>query len=300
MIITLIDQTTHTMASIDSLGAQLISMKDRSGKEYIWQRDPAFWSGCSPLLFPAVGNCRNGRTVFDGAWYDMTKHGFCREADFDVAEQTDSSAVFRLTASDRTRRFYPYDFVLSLAYRLTGGVLSMDYIVENREAGKTMYYCLGAHPGFNCPMEEGESFEDYMLEFEKEECARSTVYDIENLQFDPSLTGITLDHSRTLPLSPELFRQDAVYFDQIASRKVSLIHQRTRAGVEVSYPGFETVAFWTPYGNNAPFLCIEPWNGSAIWADEDDDFAHKRHVQVLDHGQMRCHHLEIRILTPQG
>ncbi len=295
MTVTLIDQATLTMAAIDPVGAQLISLKDPSGKEYIWQRDPAFWSDCSPLLFPSVGNCRDGRTLFEGVWYDMKKHGFCREAEFEVAQRTDSSAVFRLTSNNDTRRSYPYDFSLSLAYRLTGGILSMDYIVENR-GSSAMHYCLGSHPGFNCPLEDGESFNDYMLEFEKEEHTRSVVYDLENLEFDPKRQGLLLDHARTLPLSYDLFLQDAVFFEQIASRKVSLIHQRTRKGVEVSYPGFETVAFWTPLGKNAPFLCIEPWNGSAVWADEDDDFTHRRHVQVLEPGSVRCHHLEIRIL----
>ena len=54
MIITICD--SKTTASIDTLGAQLISMKDASGKEYIWQRDPAVWARCSPLLFPSVGS----------------------------------------------------------------------------------------------------------------------------------------------------------------------------------------------------------------------------------------------------
>lgn len=295
MNVTIIDQATFVMAAVDPVGAQLISLKDHAGKEYIWQRDPAFWSDCSPLLFPSVGNCRNGRALFDGVWYDMKKHGFCREAEFEVTEQTDSAAVFRLTSGKDTRRFYPYDFSLSLAYRLAGGVLSMDYIVENKDS-RAMYYFLGSHPGFNCPLEEGETFEDYMLEFEKEECTRSTVYDLEKLQFDPELPGFLLDRARTIPLSYDLFKQDALFFEQIASRKVALIHQKTRAGVEVSYPGFETVAFWTPCEKNAPFLCVEPWNGSAIWADEDDEFAHRRHVQILEPGQVRCHHLEIRIL----
>ena len=39
MIITIHD--SKTTASIDTLGAQLISMKDAGGKEHIWQRDPA-------------------------------------------------------------------------------------------------------------------------------------------------------------------------------------------------------------------------------------------------------------------
>ena len=41
MIITLRD--AKASASIDTLGAQLVSYKDSSGREYIWQRDPNFW-----------------------------------------------------------------------------------------------------------------------------------------------------------------------------------------------------------------------------------------------------------------
>ena len=295
MIITLTDQNSMTSASIDSVGAQLISLKDGSGKEYIWQRDPDLWSGSSPLLFPAIGNCRNGRTRFDGVWYDMKKHGFCREADFAVTDQTGSSVVFRLTSSDCTRRFYPYDFELTLSYRLEGGTLFMDYSVANPDS-RAICYCLGAHPGFNCPMEEGATFEDYQLEFEKEENTRSVVYDLKALHFDPDRRGLSLDHTRVLPLSYDLFLEDAVYFHQLLSRKVSLIHRGTRRGVEVAFPGFETVAFWTPDGKRAPFLCVEPWNGSAIWADEDDDFIHRRHVQILEPGKTKSYHLEIRII----
>lgn len=295
MIITLTDPTTKNTASIDSLGAQLISMKDQNGKEYIWQRDPDFWSGCSPLLFPAVGGCRGGRTRFEGVWYDMEKHGFCKKSEFSVADRTDSSAVFRLASDDRTRRSYPYEFLLSLTYRFEGGVLLMDYSVENKDS-RTMYYCLGAHPGFNCPLYEGESFEDYQLEFEKEEDTCAMVYDLKAQQFDAESRGVRLDHTRILPLAYPLFDRDAVYFDQIASRRVSIVHRETRRGVEVSYPGFETVAFWTPNGKQAPFLCVEPWNGSAIRSDEDDEFSHRHHVQVLAAKERRDYHLEIRIL----
>lgn len=296
MIITLTDQNTRTTASIDSVGAQLISLKDASGKEYIWQRDPDMWSGSSPLLFPAIGNCRGGRTRFDGIWYNMKKHGFCREADFAVTDQTEASVTFRLASDEGTRLFYPYEFVLSLAYRLESGTLFMDYSVENKDS-RRICYCLGAHPGFNCPLEKGESFEDYQLEFEKEENTHSVVYDVKALHFDPNRRGITLDHSRVLPLSYDLFREDAIYFHELLSRKVSLIHHRTRRGVQVAYPGFETVAFWTPDGKQAPFLCVEPWNGSAIWADEDDEFIHRRHVQILEPGRTKSYHVEIKILN---
>ena len=131
MTITIQDNATHTTAAIESLGAQLVSLKDASGKEYIWQRNPDIWPRCSPLLFPVVGNCRNGRTRFEGEWFEMEKHGFCKESDFTVVRQSDHTVTFRLAANAQTRRSYPYEFVLSLTYRLKNGVLLLDYCVEN-------------------------------------------------------------------------------------------------------------------------------------------------------------------------
>ncbi|MCI9162448.1 MAG: aldose 1-epimerase family protein [Lachnospiraceae bacterium] len=295
MIITIQDKATHTTAAIDSLGAQLISLKDSAQKEYIWQRDPEIWPRCSPLLFPAVGNCRKGRTLFEGQWFEMEKHGFCKESDFSVEGQEEDSVTFRLSANAQTRCSYPYEFRLSLTYRLGNGVLCMDYQVENLDS-REICYCIGSHPGFICPLSEGESFEDYQLEFEKEENTWTMPYDLQALQFDAERQGLSLEHTRILPLSYELFREDAIYFDKLQSRKVALVHKETRRGVEVSHPGFETVAFWTPYGKNAPLLCIEPWNGCAIRSDEDDEFIHRHHVQVLKPGEKKSYPMEIRIL----
>lgn len=294
MIITLENQTIT--AAIDTLGAQLISLKDASGKEYIWQRDPNIWARCSPLLFPAIGNSRNGKTIIEGNWYDMPKHGFCSTTDFQVTAQNQTSATFEIRDNDSTRTMYPYHFTLSLTYTLTSDGVSMDYLVENTDS-KRIYYCLGAHPGFVCPLYEGESFEDYQLEFEREETASVMVYDSQTLQFDRSHYVPLLCNSRTLPLTYALFDHDAVYFDQLLSRKVSIVHRTTRKGIEVEYPGFGSVAFWTPRPAQAPFLCVEPWNGSAICSDEDDHFEHKHDVQQLEPQEKNPYHLGIRILS---
>lgn len=293
MMITI--QDAKSTAAIAPTGAQLLSLKDSSGKEYIWQRNPAYWKNCSPLLFPAIGNSRNNQTYFDGAAYEMPKHGFCKESVFDVYEQTDSSVSFRLAANEMTRRHYPYDFVLTLTYRLENGVLSMIYTVEN-SGDCHMPYCLGAHPGFNCPLEHGASFEDYQLIFELEENTKSIVYDLEAMEFDVKQHRVSLENTRILPLHHQLFDQDAIYFDKIKSRKVSLVHAGTGHGVEVSYPGFESVAFWSPTGKDAPLLCVEPWNGSAICSDEDDVFIHKHGVLTLKPGESKSHLLQIRMI----
>lgn len=293
MLVTI--QDSKTTAVIDSFGAQLVSLKDSSGKEYIWQRDPSIWSRCSPLLFPAVGNSRNDKTMFEGVWYEIPKHGFCKETDFKVVHQSSDSASFEITDTETTKTMYPYEFCLTLTYSLNDGVLSMDYKVDNLDS-RPIYYCIGAHPGFICPLEDGEQFEDYVLEFEQEETASCTVHNMEKQEYDHSRHILLIDHSRRLPLDYHLFDNNAVFFETINSRKVSLVNPKTNRGVEVAYPDFETIAFWTPDHINAPFLCIEPWNGSAICSDEDDEFTHKHHVQKLELGESRSYHLGVKIL----
>lgn len=282
-------------AVINSVGAELISLKNASDKEYMWQKDPEFWTGCSPLLFPAIGNSRNGKTIIEDTWYDMPKHGFCRGIDFQIKHQEASSVTFWISDSEHTKTMYPYSFYLSLTYTLKEDGISMDYLVKNQE-DRAIYYSLGAHPGFRCPMEEGERFEDYQLEFEHNETLSALVYDLEKLQFDRNTQVPILKNSRILPLNYRLFDQDAVYFDNITSRKVSLVHSVTKKGVEVSYPSFSSVAFWTPTKKDAPLLCVEPWNGSAICSDEDDEFIHKHDIQKLEMGETKAYHLRIKIL----
>ena len=293
MLITIQDKTAS--AVIDTTGAQLISLKDGAGKEYIWQRDPQYWSSCSPLLFPVVGNLRNNETIIEGRIWHIKKHGFCRTMDFDVTEQTEDSVTMEIHDTPETKELYPYSFRLSLTYAIKDGTLSIAYRTVNTD-DRTIHYCIGAHPGFNCPLDDGASFTDYVLEFEKEETASSMVYDLEKLHFNPANRVARLDHEKRLPLTRELFKDDSVYFDQLESRKVSLIHKDTGHGIEVSFPGFDTVAFWTPYPAEAPFVCIEPWNGSGVYADEDDEFIHKNHVQTLEKGQEKTYGLSIRIV----
>ena len=76
MIVTI--QSGNVSAQIDSFGGQLLSF-EKDGKEYIWQRNPAYWNSCAPILFPVVGRLRNKVLSVKGRDYPMTMHGFVRE-----------------------------------------------------------------------------------------------------------------------------------------------------------------------------------------------------------------------------
>ena len=282
-------------ATIDTFGAELKSFRNPSGKEFIWTSDPAFWMRSSPLLFPTIGNVRNNKTIINGSEYSMPKHGFCKDSDFTVLSQSETQVTFSLTDSAETLKMYPFHFELRLSYELSGNKILMTYEVFNKDTSD-MYYHIGAHPGFMCPLEEGEVLSDYVLEFSKEEQLVSTVYDLENLCFNKDKTTTFAQKATVLPLNASMFDQDAVYFPHTASHGVSLKNPSTGKGVYMDYSGFKSIAFWTPIGGNAPFLCLEPWNGAAIFEDEDDIFAHKRDIEVLAPSKDATYKLEISLL----
>lgn len=293
MIITL--SSMNYQVTVNTLGAELKSFRNPIGTEYIWNSDPAHWMRSSPLLFPTIGNVRNGKTVIEGKEYEMPKHGFCKDSEFTVLSQSGDTVTFSLSTNENTRQNYPYDFELRLTYRLCRNRLSMTYQVYNKDT-RTMYYHIGAHPGFMCPLAEGEAFTDYVLSFEKEERLEATVYDLTNLCFSSTQKKLFAEKGTVLPLTVEMFDNDAVLFPHTDSRMVQLLNPATGNGMEMRYTGFHSIAFWTPAGGTAPFLCLEPWNGAAIYDNDSDIFSEKRDILSLDAGGEAEYQLEITLL----
>ena len=165
----------------------------------------------------------------------------------------------------RTHRAYPYAFCLSLAYELKDGILFMEYQVENRDQ-RDMWYAIGAHPDLTVPWRKALPLRitSWYLKGRKH---RQHPLRFGAAALSPSKPGTRL-RGRTLSLKREMFKNDAVFFDKLNSRAVSILNPATGHGVEVEFPGFETVAFWTLYPEPAPYLCVEPWNGSGIYENE--------------------------------
>src|SRR5579862_8649664 len=107
-------------ARINPLGAELWSLADGDGREYMTDADPAFWTGHAPLLFPIVGALNGGRYRLGERVYELPKHGFARTSRFECTDKHDASARFRLTDNEATRAVYPFAFTLDLAFALEG------------------------------------------------------------------------------------------------------------------------------------------------------------------------------------
>lgn len=154
---------------VSSQGAELRSLKSRTNEqEYLWQADPDYWSGTSPLLFPVIGKSFMDSYLHEGLEYHMPQHGFARNFDWKCVYQQKDSLSFELRASAETQQMYPFDFVLQVNYKIEKNRLRVHYHVRN--GGKNvMPFAIGGHPGFNCPLKETESRSSYSLVFEQQE-----------------------------------------------------------------------------------------------------------------------------------
>lgn len=283
MIVTL--KSNSCIVKIDSTGSELISFLDIFGTEYIWQKDKEFWPRSSPLLFPIVGNLRNDKTIINNDTYNISKHGFVRDMDFEVVYTSGNKAIFSLSYSEETLKIYPYKFNISMTYLLNDDKLNIEYKFTNL-GSSDMNYCFGAHPAFKLPINKDEKFEDYQIIFNKEENNLCPIYNQKNLHLDVDDRHNYLEtDNKTLNLKYSLFNEDAIIFDKINSDGVKLINKFSSSGIQFDFKDFDFIAFWTPAKKQAEFLCIEPWCGLPVCSDESDEYSNKRGIRKLKQNQ---------------
>jgi galactose mutarotase-like enzyme len=259
-------------ATIKAQGAELCSLKDGNGIEFVWQAKPA-WPRHAPLLFPIVGRLANDELRHRGKIYRMTQHGFARDSRFAWAERGESHCVLVLEDSETTRALYPFAFRLVATYTLDETGLDLTLTIAN--TGEEMLPAsLGGHPAFNWPLQPGEPKESHALTFSNAESAPVRRLDGGLLR---TATESSPVKGKVLPLSESLFVDDAVIFDRLESNSVRYAAGpglSTGPWLKMSWRGFRELGVWSkPSG--APFLCIEPWRGYASPAGFDGEFSDK-------------------------
>lgn len=279
-------QDTTTLTSdlltinIATHGAELCSIIDRSGREYLWQADPRYWKRHSPILFPIVGSVRDGHFTIDGRQYSMSQHGFARDSDFTPLGSTGDEAWYELTSSDTTLAAYPYKFRLQVGYRLTGETVTVIWRVTNTD-DRDIYFQIGAHPAFYYP-DYGSDGERGYLWFD---CEDSFTY----LRIGDGACASLTPHSQ--PLDGHLLRLDTHTFDidtfiiegsQLTS--VALLDRERRPHLTMQFDS-PLLGIWSPPRKDAPFVCIEPWYGRCDREGFEGEFRDRDHVNRLAAGQ---------------
>jgi galactose mutarotase-like enzyme len=277
-------------AEVNPLGAQLSTLRDRAGRDLLWDGDPAVWNGRAPLLFPIVGTLAGGCYRLNSKVYPLSRHGFARGRMFDVLESTPTTAAFRLRADETSLQVYPFHFELELRFALHGPTLSVTAFVRN--TGKEdMPASFGFHPALRWPLPFGRERSSHFIEFARDEPAP-----IRRLNTDGLLTPErqpTPISDRRLALADSLFQNDVIIFDEIQSRSVTYGADSGRR-LRISYPDAPYLGVWTK--PQARFICIEPWHGVSDAAGFTGDFTAKTGVFTVAAGSALPIKMEITLL----
>lgn len=242
---------------INELGAQLTRVYDsKTGTEYLWLGDPAYWTGHAYILWPFVGRQQDGKYTYKGKTYEMKMHGLARYSTFAVTDRTESSVTFTLCSDEETKKVYPFSFVFSVRYSIEGNTVTETVLVENKDS-VDLPYGFGGHPGFNVPLEKGPVFTDYYVEFPDAGDMKRLLFSPRFLMSGEEEETDTLSGNR-MPLHHDLFDNDAVVLSNTGFRAVIKSDKGERA-VEVDYPGCPWCGIWHAVKKDAPYVCIEPW-----------------------------------------
>lgn len=267
--------------AVKTVGAEICSIQSQNtGTEYIWEGDPKIWGRHAPILFPIVGKVKEDTYRVRDQILHLGQHGFARDQEFQIVHKSKNRIEYQLSSSAETLANYPFRFQLSVVYTLDEHILKTAYKVENTDT-EVMWFSIGAHPGFRCPLRPEERFEDYTLVFEKEECAARHL--IEGGLF----TGekeLFLDHEANIPLSKDLFQKDALVFKDLLSESIVLRDKNHRNQIRVGFKGFPYLGIWTK-PEEGDFICIEPWYGLADSMDHNGDFQSKEGILSLQAGE---------------
>lgn len=276
-------------ARVNPLGAELWSLTDGQGSEYMTNADPAFWTGHAPLLFPIVGALNGGTYRLGERKYRLEKHGFARRSMFDVQARGPDRVRFHLRDSQETLAVYPFAFEFEAEYALAGPRLAMTVTVRNT-GHEAMPFSFGFHPAFAWPLPGGGPKASHSVIFAQDEPEPIRRIDpaTATLLPEPELTPV-----KGAVLRPEasLFEKDALIWDRLNSR--ALTFAGAGASLELTFPECPNLGIWQKPA--APFLAIEPWHGFNDPEGFTGDFRDKPGVIELEPGAERSFRMDVTV-----
>ncbi len=273
-----------TKASFKTKGAELCSLINNQ-KEFIWSGNTAFWGKHSPILFPIVGRLKNDSFSINNQQYQLSRHGFARDLEFEINSQTENCIVFSLVANAETILKYPFDFELQIKYELVNKKLNISYLVKNNSNEK-MPFSIGAHPAFAL----SNGFEKYSLTFSDDDLLE--YYLLENGLISKETNKILLENKK-LPLAYSTFEKDALVIKKLNSKSIIILDKK-EPFIKINFDGFPNLGIWTV--QNADFICIEPWFGFSDTNTSNGNLFEKEGIIILDKNESFNANYSIEIL----
>ncbi|MEG2193117.1 MAG: aldose 1-epimerase family protein [Oscillospiraceae bacterium] len=272
-------KNTFLSMTIDTLGAQMISVKNNLGNELLWQGDNQLWADHAPILFPYAGRIKDGKFSVDGTCYPAPVHGFIRNVEHTLTLQENNMLTFEYTQNSDGRKLFPFDFSFKTSYILSGHSVHQKVYVKN--VGRRSFgFGLGFHPGFNVPFDEKHTASDYFLEFDTPQRPFSLCTDGDVLMNGKySIYG---DNVKKIPLEDDFLKGESLILSNLTAKFVSIVERGTGRRIEFNIQHFPYLVVWTAHCPTMKFLCIEPWLTLPDSSDAPMEWKEKKHFKTLE------------------
>lgn len=278
---------------VSELGAEIQSLRKVAGnREYIWNADPKYWGKHAPVLFPIIGNPGAEGIICDGEAYPIAKHGFVSGLKFSCTEG-DRILEFVTTDNEDTRKVFPYSFRLEVIFQLSRNKVIQKFRVQYTGSEGVMPFQIGGHPAFFLPDFKEEDAVHGYLSFNNIDEVHSNEINA-NGHYTDKILLFELDEKGMLPLKKDTFDCDTILETRGIVNRTSL-YDKNRKPILTVKANAKTTAYWSPTGQNAPFVCIEPWFGCCRKENETAVLADREMTSLLQPGEVYEAEMEIII-----
>ena len=269
--------------TVDTHGAEAVSVKNAAGEEMLWQADPAVWARHAPILFPWTGKLNGGSFTHEGKTYKGGQHGFARDVEHTLLKAEGDTIQLELRADDASRaERFPFDFVLVSTFRLEGKTVHHTLTVRN--PGDTeLRFGIGYHPAFNIPFDAAHTTADYEFRFDQPESPM--ILDARPAGLLSGKCYYQWKNQQAIQLEDDLFDNDSYCMAGLRTKTIGIYEKDTGRHITCNVENYPYSLIWS----NATvkplrFVCIEPWHSLPAAATDPQEWSERAAAACLAPG----------------
>ena len=240
----------NVSAVVDSFGAKCLQLTVNGDDLLFYDSEDIGHSGI-PICFPSFGPLPNNEFIIDGKSYPMKQHGFARDCDFKIKEESGHSLTYVLTESEETKSRFPFDFEFLVTYKLLENGLSIKFQMTNKSQSD-LPISPGVHPYFAV-----DNPNDILVTTRADSAYNNlNAYELENLHDSDYLKVINETDIKTLKVEKN---PDHHLTGHDLEQTEIFRGEQSKITMEADLQTFKMMAIWRK-AENSPFICVEPSN----------------------------------------
>jgi len=271
-------ENEYLKVNISSRGAEIQQIISKeTGKQYVWNGDEKIWKNRAPLMFPISVRYKNNEYTYKGEYYTMPMMGLLMRSKVEIDKVDNSSLSYIFKSTNETKKYYPFDFCLTIKYKLKKNELIHEFVIENT-GENLMYYDLGGHPGFALSLENNKTRDNYQFTFS--ESVTKPRYPIVNGLKQISEVPF-LKNDQFIDISDERMPEQGgiLLLDFPKNTLVGIAEKGKQPFVEFNIGNFNNLNLWAP--SEKPLLAFEPMLGHHDGQESPIAIENKPQVVVL-------------------